>query len=191
MRNLLQLPVELRLQIYQYALMEEEPLDMMTCMKSNEPLDQARCLQQIDPELQHDILPMFWSSNAFAIYVKPGSRIKNMQQIVRAWTEYLARDVPQYLRRVQIHVRTLCASGPSGPEHPQYCQFIVDVDLDRERGEMGSIQLPGSCPHGERVEVGLDRILAEASHANGRFQMDAALLTNLFDICTVSRSCWQ
>ncbi|KAK4956710.1 hypothetical protein LTR10_006237 [Elasticomyces elasticus] len=191
MRNLLQLPVELRLQIYQYALMVNEPLDMMACMKSNEPLDQARCLQQIDLELQHDILPMFWSSNVFTIYVKPGSRIKNMHQIIRAWSEYLARDVPQHLRRVQIHVRTLCASGPSGPEHPQFCKFIVDVDLDGEHGAIGSIQLPGSCPHGERVEAGLDRILAEALHANGRLQKDAALLTDLYDICTVSRSCWQ
>ncbi|KAK5698026.1 hypothetical protein LTR97_006986 [Elasticomyces elasticus] len=191
MHNLLQLPVELRLQIYQYALMEDEPLDMMACMNSNKPLDQARCLQRFDPEVQDDILPMFWSCNTFALHVKHSTSIKTMRQVLSAWVEFLARDVPQYLRRVQMHIQTFCASGPSGPEHPQFCKFIVDVDLDREHGATGSIQLPGSCPHGERVEAGLDRILAEASHANGRLQMDAALLTNLFDICTVSRSCWQ
>ena len=205
MSGLLDLPTELRLRIYELAVAEPWPVSIITYSGAHDlkprRLLTAEALRLVDKRLKGDILPLYWSGNAFGLFMAVGeSRVgkrsdDETDRIFRRWLEDTVKANVHLIRHLEFTVTGHCEQKRQALEHPKepgvwyrvdapYCTTVVYVDL-WESPENAVIVDGEVCGHGDEMKARFHEVLSAMPRSSRQPQVTRGVLWQLFESCRV------
>lgn len=187
MAALLQLPVELRLKIYELAISSSpNAINVDEGATSTDPprSSTARSLLQFDEQLVAEILPLYWGSNIWEAHRLNGmGHHISTDRTFHRWLRNIVKDSIIHVRHLRFkgaHV----ASTTEMQIHAPQCIMIVEVDLKLRHIAMWSKKGEScSCDHASILGARMNEIVAQLPTVAGQLQSSQEVLWTLFE-------CW-
>lgn len=150
MSALLNLPPELRLQIYT-LLLSRQPyhiyIDEYFAKDCQPEWIRLKQLMKFDVQLASDIKRLYWSTNTFMI---PEVNVKDEpDNETLNWTNEHVQDDLKHLRHLQFGFSARCRSVRAGTTNP-VCYNVVSIDVQRQTAQLSKSGRRGDgCDHVE------------------------------------------
>ncbi len=182
MPSLLDLPPELRLQIYGLAVSARpNVINIDEGATASEPprSSTAKALASFDHQLCDELMPLYWSNNIFQTYLLSGMG------------HYIATDLSFYrflhdvVKDAAKDIRSLRFKGCYQADIPHARSCIMTVDVDVERQSVVIWNRDGNrcrCEHGVILATKLSNELAKIPRVKGKLQ---PTLPTLWDVGNV------
>lgn len=200
MPGLLDLPHELRLHIYEDAVMEPWPISIMEYNnQSDSPgLVAAKSLRLVDKQLQGEIRPLFWSNNTFGLYLAKHpmdheAKYHNTQRVFCAWLERNVRTCAQFVRKLEFTVTAPCFQRRAALQHPKasriwyrsdapYCTTTITINLGSAADVTIVVKEDEGCEH-EEYHARFRQISSGLIGYKSQAHVTKEMLWDLFDHC--------
>lgn len=197
MSRLLDLPDELRLRIYQFAVSDPWPV-LVIAHSSCTPgrLETARHIGEVDGRLRDDVLPLFWSANTFSMYHAVDPDTPHNGEHFCQWLECTVQDDAKYVRRLEFNVTARCERRKLALENPKEpgiwyrsdapnCTTTIGVDLSRPMADAVTVDEEDGCSHEGQIRDRLQHTLSRVPRVNRQAQVTKEVLWELFESCNV------
>lgn len=185
MATLLNLPPELRLKIYEYAISSAPDrinIDDIYGGSYTPPRSfAARSLAEVDIQLSNECTSLYWSSNIFEVYRMGPGYYQVADQIFHRWLKYIVKDSAKDVRFLKFRE---VSSLPSRDMivHSEDCINEVDVDLRRRSVLISNRKHEScSCSHARVIRPRLERIIADIPKTAGQSLPTTEVLWDLYE----------
>jgi hypothetical protein len=195
MPGLLDLPAELRLRIYEFVVSEPWSISMIdfNCVRRPRGIKQAAILSQVDIDLRDDIIPLFWSTNTFCMYLAVNARNPHIGKHLCHWLENFVGEAARHIRRLEFIVTAACDQRRKALENPKepgiwyrrdapYCTTTIYVDLTKPTV---IVDEDDYCSHKTRVLNRFTEVLASIPRVSRQPQISKDSVWDLFEGCNV------
>lgn len=188
MVQLMKLPDEIRLRIYEAVVTEDFEIAIHKSQKSPRLRD-ASNLRLIDKSLSDDIVPLYWSRNTF--YYFDLFFFNDDDYLRRSWARWLScsvKEAVRHIRRLEFYIdiptKHRCEGSTSSGEADSKCLFTATVHLGTQTDSAVQVERD-SCTYAELAYDRLMSVVSRIPHQNRQPQVSSALIMELLE-CTLS-----